>query len=183
MRTAVIGHVEWVEFARVGSLPSAGSIIHASRWWEAPAGGGPGAAAQLLKLAGHCALYTALGDDEIGHRAKSELEKMGLDVHVAWRSDRSRRAFTHITQDGERTLTVLGDRLAPWGSDDLPWSDLENSDAVFFTAGDAAALKKGRAAKNLTATSRVLDLLRSASVRLDGLVGSADDPSESYSPG
>ena len=29
-RVAVVGHVEWVEFARVPRLPAAGEIVHAS---------------------------------------------------------------------------------------------------------------------------------------------------------
>lgn len=183
MRTAVIGHVEWVEFARVEAIPSPGDIVHASTWWQAPAGGGPGAAVQMLKLAGDCTLFTALGDDDTGRRAERELMAMGLDVHVAWRSEPSRRAFTHITPDGERTITVLGDRLAARGSDELPWDELADVDAVFFTAGDEGALLKARAATVLVATSRVVDVLRSAHVQLDCLVGSANDPSETYREG
>ena len=40
MRCAVVGHVEWVEFARVPELPTAGSIVHATQVWSEPAGGG-----------------------------------------------------------------------------------------------------------------------------------------------
>jgi len=69
MRTAVVGHVEWIQFARVERVPTAGEIVHAEETWEEPAGGGGVAAVQLFKLAGHCALYTALGDDDFGHRA------------------------------------------------------------------------------------------------------------------
>ena len=38
MRLAVVGHVEWVEFARVERVPKPGEIAHAL---EAYAGGGP----------------------------------------------------------------------------------------------------------------------------------------------
>ncbi len=40
MRLAVIGHVEWVEFARVDTLPGPGEIAHASETWAEAAGGG-----------------------------------------------------------------------------------------------------------------------------------------------
>jgi ribokinase len=40
MRTAVVGHVEWVEFARVERVPLAGEIVQASDWWAEAAGGG-----------------------------------------------------------------------------------------------------------------------------------------------
>ncbi|MEA2389120.1 MAG: ribokinase, partial [Thermoleophilaceae bacterium] len=68
MRTAVIGHVEWIEFASVARVPATGEIVAARRTWTEPAGGGAVAAVQLARLAGECTLYTALGDDEIGRR-------------------------------------------------------------------------------------------------------------------
>ena len=37
---AVVGHVEWVEFARVERVPRAGEIAHAEARLEEPAGGG-----------------------------------------------------------------------------------------------------------------------------------------------
>ena len=39
-RLAVVGHVEWVSFVVVESLPSAGQIQHALEMLEQPAGGG-----------------------------------------------------------------------------------------------------------------------------------------------
>ena len=134
VRCAVVGHVEWVEFARVPRLPEAGQIARASEVWSEPAGGGAVVAAQLMKLAGRCEFFTALGDDELGHRAVTSLAQLGLDVH-AQHFGATRRAFTHVEDTGERTITVLGEKLLPRGP--LP---LEGYDAVFFVAGDAAAL-------------------------------------------
>ena len=73
LRLAVVGHVEWAEFLRVPHLPTAGEITHVTDRWEAPAGGGAVTAVQLARLAGHATLITALGDDELGHRAADEL--------------------------------------------------------------------------------------------------------------
>src|SRR3954452_5849248 len=61
MRVAVVGHVEWVEFARVESVPRPGEIAHALETWEEPAGGGAVAAAQLARLAGSCVFFTGVG--------------------------------------------------------------------------------------------------------------------------
>ncbi|MFB3739553.1 MAG: ribokinase, partial [Candidatus Velamenicoccus archaeovorus] len=66
MRVAVVGHVEWVEFAKVDHVPARGEIVHPTAWWEVPGGGGAVAAVQLARLAGGCTLYTALGDDATG---------------------------------------------------------------------------------------------------------------------
>ena len=46
-RVAVVGHVEWVQFARVPHVPRAGEVIHAHDVFEEPAGGGGVAAVQL----------------------------------------------------------------------------------------------------------------------------------------
>src|SRR5262249_43183953 len=140
MRVAVVGHVEWMECAGVERGPRAGEIVHASDAWEEPAGGGAVAAVQLARLAGTCLFLTALGDDELGHRAKRGLEEHGVRVEAAWRPEPQRRGFVHLDAAGERTITVIGERLGPDGSDGLPWSELAECDAVYFTAGDAGAL-------------------------------------------
>jgi ribokinase len=180
VQVAVVGHVEWVEFISVRSMPVVGEIVHAHSWHEEPGGGGAGAAVQLAKLAGGALFLTALGDDERGRLARARLEDLGVEVHAVVRPEPTRRAVTHIDATGERTITVLGDRLAPLGEDDLPWRRLASMDAVYFTAGDDAALRHARCAGVLVATARALPLLRSAGLELDALVGSAGDESEAF---
>src|SRR5436190_7768087 len=136
MRVAVVGHVEWIEFARVERMPAAGEIVHALEAWEEPAGGGAVAAVQLARLAGECLFLTALGDDELGHRSKRELEALGVRVEAAWREGPQRRAFVHVDAGGERTITVIGARVGPSHDDPLPWAELDGADGVYFTAGD-----------------------------------------------
>ena len=183
MRVAVVGHVEWIEFARVGRVPRAGEIVHASEAWEEPAGGGGVAAVQLARLARTCLFLTALGDDELGHRAKRGLEEHGVRVEAAWRPEPQRRGFVHLDAAGERTITVIGERLGPNGSDGLPWSELAECDAVYFTAGDAGALRAARAAKKLVASVRAKETLAEAGVQLDLLVASSKDEGERYRDG
>jgi ribokinase len=180
---AVVGHVEWVEFARVERVPSPGAIVHARDAWEEPAGGGAVAAVQLVRLAGAAALYTALGDDERGRRAWTDLEALGLRVEAVYRREPQRRAFTYVDDQGERTITVIGDRMVPSGDDGLPLDELAGCDAVYFTGGDPATLRAARAARVLVATPRALENLRAGAVELDALVGSGRDPSERYADG
>jgi ribokinase len=182
MRTAVVGHVEWIEFAMVDHVPTTGEIVHSVDWWEEPAGGGAVAAVQLHKLSGDCTFYTALGRDGTGKRAHLELESLGPRVEAVIRRQPTRRGVTFVDPSGERTITTLGERLHPEAADTLPWDGLERIDAVYFTAGDAAALRLARRAKVLVATTRVLDILADADVRLDAVVGSGRDPSERWDP-
>jgi ribokinase len=183
VRLAVVGHVEWVEFVRVSRLPAAGQISHAESFFEEAAGGGGVAAVRLVQLAGGADLFTALGRDGLGRRAHDQLSRHGVSVRAAWRDEPQRRAITFVDGEGERTITVIGERLVPRGSDHLPWDELAAADAVYFTGGDAEALRAARAARVLVATPRALKTLKEAAVQLDALVGSAVDSDESYRPG
>jgi ribokinase len=174
VRCAVVGHVEWVEFARVPAMPAAGAIVHATEVYEEPAGGGSVVARQLALLAGGCEFFTALGDDDLGHASVRRLAELGVDVHVRWEGS-TRRAWTHVDEHGERTITVLGEKLLP----DAPLP-LAGYDLVFFVAGTAAALRAARQARFLAATARELPTLQAAGVPLDLLVGSANDAGERY---
>jgi len=184
MRVAVVGHVEWVEFARVDAVPRPGEIVHALETWEEPAGGGAVAAVQLARLAGSCSLFTMLGADDLGRRSRAELTRLGVDVKAIPESEPTRRAFTYVDDGGERTITVLGEKLRPRGGDSrLPWHELAGLDAVYFVSGDAEALHHARLARVLVATARELATVREAGVELDALVGSGEDDSEIYHPG
>jgi ribokinase len=183
MRAAVVGHVEWIEFGRVEHVPAPGEIVHATDSWEEPGGGGAVAAVQLARLADEATLYTALGDDEVGHRAKSDLEALGVRVEAVFRPEPQRRAYVHVDRPGERTITVIGDRLGPRADDSVPWERLDETDAVYFTAGDADAVKQARRAATLVAAARGLETLAEAAIDLDVLVASANDPGERYEPG
>jgi ribokinase len=183
LRAAVIGHVEWVEFANVARVPSRGEIAHARSSFFEPAGGGGVAAVQLARLADGCVLYTALGDDELAERATGRLAELGVRVEAAVRDGEStRRAFTFLDDGGERTITTIGPRLQPEVTDDLPWDELEACDAVYFAAGDGGALRRARAARAVVATARVLETLSAAGVGLEAVVGSANDVAERYEP-
>ena len=183
MKVAVVGHVEWIEFVRVERVPRQGEIVHALEAWGEPAGGGAVAAVQLARLAGASTLFTALGDDELGRRVVPALADYGVRVHAAVRTEPQRRGVTFVDAAGERTITVIGERLGPRRSDDLPWDQLSEVDGVYFVSGDAAAVRAARAARVLVATARSLPTLAEARVELDALVRSRSDEGETYRPG
>jgi ribokinase len=183
MRTAVVGHVEWVEFARVERVPAAGEIVQASDWWAEAAGGGGVASVQLRGLAGSCTLFTALGRDDLGEAALSQLTDLGVQVEAARHAEPQRRGFTFVDGRGERTITIIGAKHVPRGGDSLPWAELAETDAVYFVSGDADAARAARRARVLVATARSLPALQEAGIELDALVRSARDPSERYEDG
>ncbi len=182
-RVAVVGHAEWGDLAVVPHPPAAGEIVEANSSWEDATGGGAVAAVQLAKLAGECLLLTALGDDRRGHATKEALESRGVRVEAAFRPVAQRRAVVFLDERGERTITTMGERPQPRSSDPLPWAELADADAVYFTAGDAGAARVARSARRLVATVRALAPLAQARVEVDVLLASAADAGEIYEPG
>src|SRR5438874_6782694 len=184
MRVAVVGHVEWVEFVRVERVPRPGEIVHALETWEEAGGAGAVAAVQLAKLAGSATLFSSFGSDELGRRARAQLAEQGVTVRAMADPSPQRRAFCYVDETGERTITVLGEKLRPSGGDSrLPWHELVGADAVYFVSGDDVALRASRAAQILVAATRELRTLQKTAVELDALVGSGEDESELFRPG
>jgi ribokinase len=183
VRVGVVGHVEWVQFAVVERVPLAGEIVHTRETFSEPAGGGAVAAVQLRKLAGAARFLTALGSDDTAAHVARRLGELGVEVHGGRREAPQRRTFTFLDDAGERTITVLGERIVPWSSDPLPWGELGRMDGIYLTGGDAGAVRAARAARVLVATPRAMDALAASGVRLDVLVRSATDPGEPYEPG
>ena len=182
LRVAVVGHVEWITFARVEQVPAAGGIAHASETWTGAGGGGGVAARQLAKLAGSCDLFAAFGEDEIADRAREELAADGVRVYAETRPQATRQAVCLIDPSGERTITTLGPRLQARGSDPLPWDRLGEADAVYVTAGDEEAIRRARAARIMVVSTRHRETLAASGVQADAVVGSDRDPAERYEP-
>jgi ribokinase len=95
-----------------------------------------------------------------------------------------RRALTYVDDNGERTITVLGEKLRASGEDgSLPWEELARCDAVYFVSGDVAALRAARHCPVLVAAARELPILRRGGVQIDVLVGSGGDAAERFESG
>ena len=180
LKLAVIGHIEWVTFLKVDQLPLAGEISHAENCFEEAAGGAAVAAVQMSRLINEPVdLITSLGEDTYGEKCYKRLTKLGLNLKVAWRKKSTRKGISLITNDGERAITVIGERLQPKASDDLPWNDMKNYDGIFVTATDKEGLILARKARFLAATPRIGEkILKNSKVRLDALIGSGLDPDE-----
>jgi ribokinase len=184
VRVAVVGHVEWIEFLRVEAVPRPGEIVGATEAWAEAAGGGGVAAVELARLAGESDLYCLLGADALGTQAREQLEAAGVRVHAPEPDEPQRRGFCYLDEVGERTITVIGDKPRPRGGEgEIAWEKLDRTDGVYFTAGDAEAVRQARRARVLVATARELPTLHAAAVELDALVASGEDEAERYQQG
>ncbi len=183
LKFAVIGHIEWINFIKLDQLPKPGVISHSQKSLEYPAGGGSVIAKRLRELTNNeVHFFTALGNDFYGNQCLNILESMGIKLHVAWHDLPTRKGFSLIDSDGERSITIIGDRLSPTHKDNLDWSILNDMDGIFITAADKEIFKKSRIAKTLCTTPRVgLNIINDSGIFLDGLIGSNLDPGEVYS--
>ena len=183
LKFAVIGHIEWINFIKVDQLPKAGLISHSKESLEYPAGAGSVIAKRLRELThGEVHFFTALGNDFYGNKCLNILQNMGIKLHVAWRDKPTRKGFSVNDSEGERSITIIGDRLAPIHKDNLDWSILNDMDGIFITAADKEIFQKSRIAKTLCTTPRVgLNIINESMIFLDGLIGSNLDPGEVFS--
>ena len=182
LKFAIVGHIEWINFLKVDSLPEPGIITHAKTSLELPAGGGALIAKTLYELSNNeIHFFTSLGKDYYGEKSFDFFKKIGINLHVAWRSEPTRKGFSLIDKKGERSITIIGKRLAPSFNDDLDWEILRDMDGIFITAGDNNLFKKAREANILCTTPRVgIDLINQSKVNLDAIIGSNLDPDESF---
>ena len=180
LKLAVIGHIEWVTFLKVDQLPIAGEISHAKDCFEEAAGGAAVAAVQMARLINEPVdLITSLGKDNNGEKCYERLIKLGLNLKVAWREKPTRKGISLISKDGERAITVIGERLQPIASDDLPWSDMKNYDGIFITATDKEGIRLASKARFVAATPRTgKAALKNSKVKINALIGSGLDPGE-----
>ena len=85
----------------VDQLPRPGAIGHALRTVQEPAGGGAVVAVQMARLQRQpVQFFTALGRDSVGEACVKRLEHLGLEVHVAWREEPTRRGVSLVDGSG-----------------------------------------------------------------------------------
>ena len=182
LKFAIIGHIEWINFLKVDVLPKPGIISHAKKSLEFPAGGGALIAKTLFELTNNeIHFFTSLGKDYFGEKSFEFFDNLGIKLHIAWRSESTRKGFSVIDNQGERSITIIGKRLAPSSNDNLDWNILSKMDGIFMTAGDSRLLKICRNANILCTTPRVgIELINESKINLDALIGSNLDPDESF---
>jgi ribokinase len=177
---AVIGHVEWVQHARLHEPLERGAIVQLHDTFEEPAGGGGVAARALPALGAETCFITALGNDAAARESERLLREAGCDLRVALRPRPQARVTTLAEPSGERTILLHDRPDHPAISDPLDWDGLSRFDGVFYTGDDPATVVAARRAGVLVATARRLASVVESGVQVDVLAGSARDRGEQY---
>jgi ribokinase len=180
VRIAVIGHVEWVQHARLDEPLERGAIIQLHDTFEEPGGGGGVAARALPALGAQARFITALGNDAPADESERVLRQDGCDLRVARRASPQNRVTTVAEPSGERTILVHGPNLHPAIDDPLDWDELAGFDGVFYTGDDSRTVVAARRARVLVATARRLASVVESRVQVDVLAASARDGGERY---
>jgi ribokinase len=179
-RIAVIGHVEWVQHARLEEPLVSGAIVQLHDTFEEPGGGGGVAARALPALGAETRFLTALGNDAAGAESERTLRAEGCDVRVGWRPNPQNRVTTVADPSGERTILIHGPNDHPVLEDPLGWDELEGFDGVFYTGDDPRTVVAARRARVLVVTARRLASVVESRVQVDVLAGSGRDSGERY---
>ena len=161
MRVAVVGHVEWCEFAPVERLPGPGEIVSSPGSFELAAGGGAVTAVQIAKLDGRLlVLYRArrrrAGPARSGAaRGSRRHPRRRLARRAAAQGlhpSRSQRGAQRSRRSGDSAGATCG-RWAPVGSPRGSRRRLRRP------PGTEDAIRTARQAGALVATTRVGDPL------------------------
>ena len=185
MRAAVVGHVEWLEFVPVESVPRPGEIVHASESWEQAAGGGSVAAVQLAQLADSVDFFTALGNDERGSAGT------GRARGPRHRPCTRRRSTRRSAADSHSSTTRASGRSRRSAASSIRAATTRRSrgtssrGATPCTSAQATPTRSSSHAEDGCSSPRRVSSRRSGRRRceLDALVSSGKDEAELYHPG
>lgn len=180
VRVAVIGHVEWVQHARLHEPLERGAILQLHDTFEEPAGGGGVTARALPALGAETRFLTALGNDAAADESERVLREDGCDLRSARRPNPQARVTTLAEPSGERTILLHGTPDHPSIDDPLGWDELAGFDGVFYTGDDPRTVVAARRARVVVATARRLASVVASGVQVDVLAASARDRGERY---
>lgn len=149
----VVGSVNVDLIVRVPRLPLPGETVIGGRYEEAPGGKGANAAAAAARLGARTWFVGLVGEDELGVRARRDLEASGVDVtHLGTVGEPTGVATIVVDQAGENLIAVASGANAKLGQDHVQHAldriqayravvltNLEISDAAVGAAASAAA--------------------------------------------
>ena len=125
MRLAVVGHVEWIRFARVERVPAAGEIAHSTEDWKEVGGGGAVAAIQLAQLRARPRSSPRSAATSWAGAPTRSSRPGGEGARGDRRRKPQRWAFTHMDEARRADDHYGGEKLRPRGNDEsLPWHEL-----------------------------------------------------------
>jgi ribokinase len=103
----VVGSVNVDLIVQVPRLPSRGETVIGGRFREAPGGKGANAAAVAARLGVATSFVGLVGRDDLGTRARDDLERVGVDVAHLGESDASTGVAAILVDEGGQNVIAV----------------------------------------------------------------------------
>jgi sulfofructose kinase len=162
----VVGHTALDRVYRIDSFPAKPTKISARDHREEGGGSAANAAAAIAILGGAVSLWSRVGDDEPGAKARRALERAGVDVSgvITCEGAKTPTAAVIVDAKGERLVISEDDHVLPMEADWLPLGQVAAAGAVL---SDLSWLEGTRAA---FAAARACDVPTLVDVDLGGVI-------------
>lgn len=147
----VVGHAALDRVYRIDAFPARPTKVSARDHREEGGGSAANAAAAIARLGGPVALWSRVGDDEVGHKVRRALEQTGVDVGavLAVEGARTPTAAVIVDAQGERLVVSEDGHVMPMAADWLPLGAVGRAGAVLsdlsWLEGTRAAFGAARA--------------------------------------
>jgi sulfofructose kinase len=148
----VVGHTALDRVYRIDAFPAKPTKVSARDHREEGGGSAANAAAAVAVLGGAVALWSRVGDDDPGAKARRALERSGVDVGgvIACEGAKTPTAAVIVDGKGERLVVSEDDHVLPMEADWLPLAKISDAGAVLsdltWLEGTRAAFAAARAA-------------------------------------
>lgn len=128
----VVGHTALDRVYRIDAFPAKPTKVSARDHREEGGGSAANAAAAIAVLGGAVALWSRVGGDETGGKARRALERAGVDVSGVIECDGARTPTAAVIVDakGERLVVSEDDHVLPMEAEWLPLTKVAAAGAV-----------------------------------------------------
>lgn len=147
----VVGHTALDRVYRIDAFPAKPTKVRALDHREEGGGSAANAAAAIAVLGGKVRLWSRVGDDDVGLKARRALDRTGVDVEsvIVCEGAKTPTAGVIVDTKGERLVVSEDDHVMPMEADWLPLSQVPQAGAVLsdlsWLEGTRAAFAAARA--------------------------------------
>lgn len=147
----VVGHTALDRVYRIDAFPARPTKVRALDHREEGGGSAANAAAAIAVLGGAARLWSRVGDDDAGEKARRQLAGSGVDVGavITCAGARTPTAAVIVDAKGERLVVSEDDHVLPMAADWLPLGEIATAGAVLsdlsWLEGTQAAFAAARA--------------------------------------
>lgn len=147
----VVGHTALDRVYRIDSFPAKPTKVRALDHREEGGGSAANAAAAIAVLGGAVRLWSRVGDDDAGEKARRQLARSGVDVEnvITCSGAKTPTAAVIVDARGERLVISEDDHVLPMEAEWLPLREVAHAGAVLsdlsWLEGTRAAFAAARA--------------------------------------